>query len=227
MNKKIVNVMNWVLAVALCSFGICLCTKASFGLSMISAPPYIVHCFVREFFPRYTQGTSEYVWQTLIIVVTCLAVRRFRPKYLLSFLTGIISGVAIDLWFLVLGGNEAYESMTVRVIAFIFGSAIISLAIAFVFRTTLPPQSYELVVSEIADRYGFDKSRTKFVNDIVMLVITVVLAPLLNHSWTGVGVGTIIVTFINAPMINFFGKLIDKVEKNNADTETGKHDTEG
>ena len=92
-------------------------------------------------------------------------------------------------------------------------TGVISLAIAFVFRTTLPPQVYELIVSEISDKYHFDKSKTKLFNDIIMLAITIILARVLTHSWTGVGIGTVIVTFTNAPMIKLFGKVIDKIEK--------------
>lgn len=213
MNKKAVNIINWVLSVTLCSLGICLCTKASLGLSMIAAPPYIIHCFFRDALPWYTQGTSEYIWEAVLIIVTCLAVQRFKPKYLLSVLTAVISGFVIDFWIWVFGGNGMYETLPARIIAFILGSAVISLAVAFVFRTTLPPQVYELIVTEISEKYSFDKSKTKLVNDIVMLVITIVLARLLTHSWTGVGIGTVIVTFANAPMIKFFGKIIDKIEK--------------
>lgn len=213
MNKKVVNIVNWVLSITLCSLGICLCTKASLGLSMIAAPPYIIHCFFRDTFSWYTQGTSEYIWEAVLIIVTCLAVQKFKPKYLLSVLTAVISGFVIDFWIWVFGGNGMYESLPARIIAFVLGSVIISIAIAFVFRTTLPPQVYELLVTEISEKYGFDKSRTKLVNDIAMFVITIVLARLLTHSWTGVGVGTVIVTFANAPMIKFFGKIIDKIEK--------------
>ena len=213
MNKKAVNVINWILGITLCSLGVSLCTKAALGLSMIAAPPYIIHCFMREFLPWYTQGTSEYIWETVLLILTCIAVRRFKPKYLLSFLTAVISGFVIDFWLMILGGNGMYESLAIRIIAFIFGSLIISIAIAFVFRTTLPPQVYELLVSEISERYNIDKSKTKWINDILMLVITVVLSRVLTHSWTGVGIGTIIVTVVNAPLINFFGKIIDKIEK--------------
>lgn len=213
MNKKVVNVINWVLSVTLCSLGICLCAKASLGLSMIAAPSYIIHCFFRDILPWYTQGTSEYIWEAVLIVVTCLAVQKFKPKYLLSVLTAVISGFVIDFWIWVFGGNGMYETLPARIIAFVLGSAIISLAVAFVFRTTLPPQVYELIVTEISEKYGFDKSKTKLVNDIVMLAITVILARALTHSWTGVGIGTVIVTFVNAPMIKFFGKIIDKIEK--------------
>lgn len=214
MNKKFVNIINWVLSVTLCGLGICLCTKASLGLSMIAAPPYIIHCFFKELFPWYTQGTSEYIWEAVLLVITCVIVRKFKPKYLLSFLTAIISGFAIDFWIWVFGGNSMYESMPIRILAFAGGSAIISVAIAFVFRTTLPPQVYELLVGEISDKYHFDKSKTKLVFDISMFVVTIVLARVLTHSWTGVGIGTVIVTFANAPMIAFFGKIIDKIENN-------------
>lgn len=207
------NIVNWVLSITLCGLGICLCTKASFGLSMIAAPPYIIHCFVRDFLPGYTQGTSEYVWEGLLIIITCVIVRRFRPKYLLSLLTAVISGLVIDFWLWVFGGNGVFETMTLRVIAFALGITITALAIAFVFRTKLPPQVYELVVTEVSDKYGFDKNKTKLVNDIIMFAVTVLLALFLTRSWDGVGIGTVIATVVNAPLIKFFGKIIDKAEK--------------
>lgn len=213
MNKKIINFANWLISITLCGLGICLCTKASFGLSMIAAPPYIIHCFMCEALPWFTQGTAEYFWEAVILVVLCIIIRSFKPKFLLSFVTAIISGLIIDFWLWVFGGSETYESFPIRIIAFVVGCAIISIAIAFVFRTTMPPQVYELVVNGISDKFGFDKSKTKLGFDITMLIITVLLSRILTHAWTGVGIGTVIVTFANAPMIKFFGKIIDKIEK--------------
>lgn len=213
MNKKAINIINWVLGITLCSLGVSLCTKAALGLSMIAAPPYIIHYFIRDILPWYTQGTSEYIWETVLLVLTCISIQRFKLKYLLSFLTAVLSGLIIDFWLMILGGNGMYNSMAIRIIAFAVGSVIISIAIAFVFRTTWPPQVYELLVSEISERYNIDKSKTKWVNDIVMLAISVILSRVLTHSWTGVGIGTIIVTIVNAPLISFFGKIIDKIEK--------------
>lgn len=219
MNGKVKNVLNWVLAIVLCSLGICLCTKADFGLSMIAAPPYIIHCFMREHFAWYTQGMSEYIWEAVLLLLTCLIIRRFRKRYLLSFVTAVLSGFVIDFWLWVFGGNGVYENLAVRIIAFVLGSALISLAVAFVFRTTLPPQVYELAVNEVAEKYGFDKSKTKLGNDIIMLAITLLLALTLTRDWTGIGIGTVVVTFINAPLIRLFGTLIDKIEKNTAPAE--------
>lgn len=210
--KQTFNILNWALGTLLCTLGVAFCTKADFGLSMIAAPPYILHVFLRDFYPWYTQGTSEYCFQALTLIVTCLIIRQFRPKYLLSFVSSVISGLTLDGWLFVLGGNGVYASLGIRILTFVIGSALISLGVAFFFRTTLPIQIPELAVSEIAHRYGFDQSKTKLIYDCIMLAVAVTLTLTLTHGWTGVGIGTILVTFINAPMIAFFCKIIDKLE---------------
>ena len=51
--KKIsrMNEIAWVIGIAGCALGVCLCTKANFGLSMIAAPPYIFHIALRDRLP--------------------------------------------------------------------------------------------------------------------------------------------------------------------------------
>lgn len=210
--KKIskMNEAGWVLGILLCTLGVALCTKASFGLSMIAAPIYIIHIKMVQFFSWYTQGTSEYIFQTAIILLTVIVCRRFRLKYALSFITAIISGFALDFWFFLLGGNGMYQALLVRVIAFIVGECTTALAIAFFFRTKMPVQGYELLVGEIACKYKINIDKVKLVNDIVYLSASVILALVLNHSFHGIGIGTIIITFVNAPLIAAFGKVLDK-----------------
>lgn len=211
--KKKIGKMNeaaWVLGLLLCTLGVALCTKANFGISMIGAPPYIIHLWLRDMLPWYTQGTSEYVWQGIILIVTCIAVMRFRFRYIVSFGVAILSGLAIDMWFFFLGGNGAYESMPVRIMAFALGVVITAIAIAFIFRTTLPVQIYELAVCEIADRYKLKVDRVKLVNDLLMLAISVTLALALTGGWNGIGIGTIVITLVNAPFISLFGKIMDR-----------------
>ncbi len=211
--KKIskMNEIAWVLGILLCTLGVALCTKANLGLSMIAAPIYVIHIKLVNFFSWYTQGTSEYIFQIALVFVTTAVCRRFRLKYVLSFITAILSGFALDFWLFLLGGNGMYETMPSRIIAFILGAAITSLAIAFFFRTNMPVQGYELLVSEIADKYKLNVDKVKMVNDICYLVLSVALALILNHSLQGIGIGTIIITLINAPLIAFFGKILDKI----------------
>lgn len=213
--NKGLNFFNWILGNLVVCLGVCLSTKANFGLSMIAAPAYAIHVFMRNIASWYTQGTSEYIFQAAVLIVTCLIIWRFKPKYLLSFLTAVMCGLMIDGWFLVLpGGNAVVENLVVRIIFFIVGAALISLGIAFVFRSTWPAQVYEMAVLELSERFGFKRDRVKFVFDMIFLAMAIILALLLNHSLTksGINIGTVIVTFTNAPLIALFGKVIDWLE---------------
>ncbi len=204
------NEVAWICGTLFCAMGVALCTKANIGLSMIAAPAYIIHVFMENFLPWYSQGTSEYIWQTVLLVIMCIIVQRFKPKYLLTFLCAVIFGFAVDGCLLLLGGGAPYENLWVRIATFALGEAITAVAIAFNFRTSLPLPVYELVVSEISKRYGKDINKVKQANDIIMLAISVLLALLLNRSFEGIGIGTIVITVINAPLIAFFGRLLDK-----------------
>ena len=210
--KKIgkMNEMAWVIGILVCSLGVCLCTRADFGLSMIAAPPYILHYALRDIWPWFTQGRAEYVWQAVLLIGMCLAVRRFRWRYLLSFAAAFIAGKSIDLWFIVLGGSAVYGSMAARIVAFVLGELLTSVAIAFVFRTSWPVQIYELLVREIADRYSLDVNRVKLVNDISLFFLSAVLSLLLTGGFHGFGVGTVLITAVNAPLIALCGRLIDR-----------------
>ncbi len=210
--KKIgkMNEAAWLLGILLCSLGIALCTKASFGLSMIAAPPYILHLKIAEFLPWYTQGTSEYIWQLFLLILTCFIVRRFRWQYLLSFGTGILFGFSLDGWLLLLGGGAPYSALWARILAFTAGSVITSLAVAFFFRTKLPLEIYELTVSEIADRYSLPIHRVKQVYDVVMLAISLLFALVLLGGFTGIGIGTIITTLVNTTLVTLCGRLLDR-----------------
>lgn len=206
--------LHWAIAVLSCTLGVSLCTKASFGLSMIAAVPYTIHLWLREAAPWYTQGTSEYFFQALLLLFICLVVRRFRWKYLLSFGTGVICGFCIDGWLWLLGGNGPYELLWVRILAFAVGVTITGLALALFFRTSWPLQVYELAVSEISDRFGWKLEKVKLANDLIYLALAVALSLLCTGTLTGagVGIGTVLITFVNAPLMTLFGRILDKLK---------------
>ena len=210
--KKIgkMNELAWVLGIVLCALGVALCTKANFGLSMIAAPAYILHRKISEVLPWFTQGVSEYIWQFIWLVLTALIVRRFRVRYFLCFGTAVLFGLTLDGWLLLLGGGTPYTPLGMRIAVFVLGINVTALSIALFFRTKLPPEVYELTVAEVADRYKLPISRVKFAYDAVMLTISVILAPLLLHGFVGIGIGTVVTTLVNATLITFYGKILDR-----------------
>ncbi len=205
------NEAAWIIGTLLCALGRVLCTKSGVGLSMIGAPPYIIHLKLAEKYPFFTQGTSEYVFQALLFVLVCAILRTVKVKHLFSFITAVILGIVIDGWLFVFGGNSVYDALWLRIICFVFGELFTAISIAFLFRTSLPLQMYEVFVLEIASKFNIKKDAVKLWFDAGMLVLSVLLALILNGNLAGVGIGTIIITVVNAPLIKLFGKLLDRM----------------
>ncbi|MGN1043105.1 MAG: DUF6198 family protein, partial [Christensenellales bacterium] len=171
----------------------------------------------------FSVGMLEYLIQGFVLIVMCAVVQRFNWRYLLAFVCAVIYGYTLDLWLLILG-SDTFQSIYLRWIMLIVGDACVAVGVALYFRTYMPLQVYELFVAELTDRYKLNVNRVKLVYDVASLVISVALAMILfrdvtTFDWSSVyytsyhsiGLGTIVTTIINAPMITFFGKLLDKV----------------
>ena len=109
-------------------------SKSGFGVSMVVAPAYVLYLRISETLPWFTFGKSEYIFQGLLLILLGIAVRRFKWKYLLSFVTAFLYGNILDLWYDVLGA-EQYTVFWQRGMSCVLGTVITSLAIAFFLRT--------------------------------------------------------------------------------------------
>jgi len=204
--------LAWLIGVIMCPLGVCLCSKSGLGVSMIAAPTYIIYLKMSETFGWFTYGVSEYLIQGALVLGLAIVIGRFKWKYLLSFLTGVCYGLALDGWFLVFG-REMVDGMALRLMFAVGGLAITAFAIALFLRTYLPQQSYELVVKEVADKWKLNMNKVKWINDAIYFVVSVGLMLVLFRRFdtSMVGVNTILATVINAPMIGFFGHFLDKI----------------
>ena len=111
-----------------------------------------------------------------------------------------------------------------RWVMLIVGDIITAFGVACFFRTYMPLQVYELFVAEIAARFKINISKVKSGFDVSLLIISAVLALTLfgdvtSFDWTtigyasfhSIGLGTLVTTAINSPIIALMGKLIDKI----------------
>ena len=212
-NKRIgkLSELSYVFGTILIALGVVFMTKADFGVSSIVAPAYVLHLkLVSLGLDWCTFGTAEYMLQGTLLIITCLAVQRFKWKYLLSFVTSVLYGLAIDGWFLIFG-TETFEGLAVRIVSLVVGILISGAAIAFLFRTYLPQQVYELFVQEVAERYSFNRQRVKMIFDVSMLFVAIAMSLSLGVKLSdGIGIGTVICAFLNSPLISLFGKGYDK-----------------
>ena len=216
------NELMWLLGVIFVALGVCICSKADLGVSMIAAPAFIIYDAVQSLWSGFSVGMIEYLVQGVYLILLCIIVRRFNWRFLLAFLTAIIYGYVLDLWLLIFK-DVAFPEIYQQWIMLIVGDAITALGVACFFKTYMPLQVYELCVAEFADKYKFKINKVKWGFDITCLLISCVLAFVLfrdadKFDWSTIykasyhhlGLGTIVTTLINAPIIAGCSILLDK-----------------
>lgn len=105
------------------------------------------------------------------------------------------------------------ESVILKVAAFVLGTLFCTFSISLLFRTYIPPEAYELFVSEVSKRFSFNIHKFKTLYDCASLFISIVLSIVFFGLWPlhGIGIGTVICAFVNGPLIAFFTKYTDKI----------------
>lgn len=213
----------WLMGIIFVALGVSICSKADLGVSMIAAPAFVVSEAIAPLWSVFSVGVTEYIIQGLLLIILCVAVRKFDWRYLLAFAVAVIYGYVLDL-FLFIMSPVTFDALWLRWVMLIVGDIVTAFGVACFFRTFMPLQVYELFVAEIASVYKISISKTKSVFDISLLVISVTLAIVLFFdisefdftkiaytSFHSLGLGTLVTTIINSPIIAFMGKMIDKI----------------
>jgi len=211
--QKIEPIISWILAMIICPLGVCFSAKSGFGVSMIEAPVYALFRKISTFWDFYTFGMSEYVVQGILLILMCLIIKSFKWKYLLSFATAFVFGEILDFWNYIFRFVETdCLSITARIIYAVVSCVIVSFAVSMFFRTFLPLEVWELFVKELTEKYNLNMTKVKWIYDISSLALGILLMLIFfrKFMWDIVGIGTIVTTFVNAPLIGGFTKLQDK-----------------
>ncbi len=208
---KIPSEIVYIISIIILAFSVAMLTAVDFGISMIVAPAYILS--VKLGF--ITFGQAEYIIQALAFIIFCFIMRKFKPVYLMSFLTCIIYGAVLDLMRLIPIFNPNITApgsmdLWLKIIMFVAGVLLTSFSIALCFKTYLYPQVYDMFVREVSQRYNIKNSKFKLIFDLSMLAIGTTLTLVFFGKFVGVYWGTLIMACINGPIIGLMQKLIDK-----------------
>lgn len=222
--KKIgkVSELFWLLGMVFVALGVTICKKANLGLSMIAASSFVINEYITGFFSRFSVGMTDYLFQGLLLIILCVLIRRFSWRYLLAFAEAVIYGNVLNL-FIFLFEDVSFESVALRWVMLIVGCLTTALGVACFFRTYLPLQIYELFVSEFSRRFKLSINKVKWIFDFSLLALAALLAFTLfgdakSFDWStigyrsfhSIGLGTVVITLINSPVIALFGKILDR-----------------
>ncbi|MBO5927987.1 MAG: hypothetical protein J6Q32_03955 [Clostridia bacterium] len=210
MKKTFYSEICYIFGIICIALGTALMSKANFGMSMVVAPAFILHAKLSQFLPFLTLGMTGYMLQAVILVIMIIILRKAKITYLFSFLTGVIIGFTLDGFIYLL--SFIPNILATRIVCFALGMPIVSLGVAFMFKTYFPPESYDLFVKEVSKKFNLNTSKFKTGYDIVSLIVSVVLSFAFFGLWQfkGVYFGTLVCAILNGLLIGLFTKLIDK-----------------
>lgn len=215
--------LMWLFGVIFVSLGVAVCSKSNLGLSMIAAPQFVIYDALAPLWSGFSVGMVGYLFQGVLLIVLCVTIRRFDVRYLLSFGVAVAYGYMLN-FFLFLLGDFSADTVFVRWVTLIVGDIFTALGVACFFRTYMPLQVFELFVAELSSKYKLNINRTKLFFDLALLVFSIVLALILfaddgtlklsslaTTDFHGIGLGTLVTTLINSPLIALCGRFLDKV----------------
>ena len=213
----------WVLGILFVACGVALCSKADLGVSMVAAPTFVIQEAMVALWDGFSVGVTEYLVQGLVLLILCIAVRHFRLRYLLAFFVAVLYGYILNL-FLYCFASIPTEAVWLRFLWLFVGDILTALGVACFFHTYLPLQVHELFVAECSARYHLNIHKVKWGYDISLLAISLILAltlfgdaatfgfsKILTEDYHSVGIGTLVTTVINAPLITMWGRGIERL----------------
>ena len=210
---KLYDEPTYVLATVLLALSVAIIAASNFGVSMIVGPAYIVSLKV-DFL---TFGTAEYIVQGLLFIAFCIIMKRVKVTYFFSFFTCLFYGFILDIWRSVVPAlnpnvtEPGSFSLPIRIALFVFGSLLTSASVALFFKVYLCPQVYDFFVKTVSKKFSVPLPKFKTFFDLSCLLTALVLSLLFFGGIRGIGVGTVIMAFLNGTVIGLFGKLYDKI----------------
>jgi len=198
----------YIFGVVILALGTALMERANFGMSMVVAPAYLIHRKVAEFFPFFTFGLSEYIFQACLLAVLSLCMRRIKKSYLLSFVTTLIYGAVLDALMFVTSWLPA-EGILPQTALYFSGLVICSIGVALLFHTYFPPAAYELFVKELSSKYNMPIGKTKTIYDCCSCVLGVILSLCFFGTFVGVQWGTVVCALVNGWLIGRIGRFLE------------------
>ena len=202
--------LTYVIALVILACGTALMEYGGFGISMVAAPGYVLHLKLFPISSFFSFGTVGYLVEALILGVMMLLIRKARLIYLLSFVTAVLYGYALDgvsLLTAMLPENNLLLQIPLYLVGMLFCSAAVSLLLMGYF----PPAAHEMFIKEICRHFKLPLGKTKTLYDCVFLALSIGLSLLFFGTIRGIGIGTVLCALVNGATIRLLTSLWNKL----------------
>ena len=195
----------YVLALVLDTFGSALLVRGNFGTSAMSSFPLILG----DIIPSLSVGNISIIVQTIILIGTVIAIRKFNISYCFCFVTSLLYGWFLDLFLFIVKFFPV--SLILRELYFVLGGIMVGTSIGMYMRCSLPLMPFDILVKTIADYKGIKEGRIKIIVDFSFLISTLLLGLLYFREIRYVGIATFILSFSLGAIADIYNNIFDKL----------------
>jgi len=148
-----------------------------------------------------TVGSWVIIIGVILIFINALIVRG-KPKFL-AVVTILLIGFSVDFWLIVVMSNVHLSTLLLQVISLIAGIILISIGVAMYLQTKFPANPIDQLMISLHERFHLNFMIAKTIGEVTALILAFILQG-------PIGVGTIIITFLIGPMIQWINKPMTK-----------------
>lgn len=203
--------LSYVLGIVILAIGTVFMEHANLGMSMVVAPAYLVYLKMSQILPFFTFGMAEYTLQAVILILMAVILKRFKITYFFSFVTAVLYGFTLDVAMILMDMFTAVVDGP-RIVFFLIGMVLCSIAVSLFFHTYISPEAYELFVKEVSAKFGININKFKTGYDCTSCLIGIVLSFIFFGLWhfEGVKIGTVFCALINGTLIGKCSAFFEK-----------------
>lgn len=209
--KKIVySEYAYFFSVLFLAISIAFMKAAGFGVSLSSAPAYVIYEKV-SLTQQISYGTAEYTIQAFILLFLFIVTGKFGKKHVFSFLTTLIFAATIDAITNILE-LLPLEIVWVRVLLLALAIVIGPLGYALMDHTYISPIVYILYEQEIAKASGRDRNLVYWTFNVISGIFAIGLSFYFFGvgAFVGVNIATILYTLSKILLREPWEKFIEK-----------------
>lgn len=194
--------LAFALGTVLLALGTVLQAKANLGMSAAVAPAYLLAEVL-----GVQPGTMCYIYQGFLVLLTFALLRRFKLELVVTFASAVAYGLFVNLFTNTLFLDLAELMLFHRFVLLTLGIVVVSVALALILNSYLPPQAAELFAVEAARLLGWSKYKGKYAFDIISCVVSIALSFIFFGEMRIIGAATVLSALVYGPLIGLFSRI--------------------
>jgi uncharacterized protein len=191
-----IKILFYLIGLFLMGFGVTLTIKADLGAGAWDALNVGLSNVI-----GLTVGSWVIIIGVILIFINALIVRG-KPKFL-AVVTILLIGFSVDFWLIVVMNKVQLSTLVLQVISLISGIMLIAVGVAMYLQTKFPANPIDQLMISLHERFHLNFMIAKTIGEVTALILAFILQG-------PIGIGTIIITFLIGPMIQWLNKPMTK-----------------